>query len=231
MLQEWWAMRIHTLLPLVLLAAACNRGDNAPLRTADGSLLSSSGGDVELSDGSRLQFVITSERYKQWEAARTALRPNVVARFGALLQPKSPTEKTIERATTFLETDVTSREAIERTGMSVKDFVLMTVALEQEMRAASGAGAPAPQEMPTPIPPPLPPQIDSGYAAEQRSYPIPNPRGDTSLRTSVRVDTIFQRSTPRDTSLRKPDTLSPAAKPPRDTSRDTTALLPPEPRT
>jgi len=194
MLQEWWAMRIHTLLPLVLLAAACNRGDNAPLSTADGSLLSSSGGDVELSDGSRLQFVITSERYKQWEAARTALRPNVVARFGALLQPKSPTEKTIEGATTFLETDVTSREAIERTGMSVKDFVLMTVALEQEMRAA-------------------------------------RTRGDTGLKTRVRVDTIFQHAKPRDTSLRKPDTLSPAAKPPRDTSRDTTALLPPESHT
>src|SRR5205814_4389858 len=194
---------------------ACNRHDDTALRTADGSLLSSSGGEVALSDGSHLQFVITSERYKQWEAARSALRPNVVSRFGALLQPKSPTEATIERSTTFLEADVPSREAIERTGMSVKDFVLMTVALEQQMRVASGAGASTPQQVHVPMPAPLAPPLDTGTAAEPRTTPVPTPRVDTA----VRIDTVVRRLAPRDTS-RKPDTLSSTPKPPRDTVRD-----------
>src|SRR5438270_68605 len=64
MLQELTAMRTLTSLAFMLLVAACNRHDDTPLRTADGSLLSSSGGEVALSDGSHLQFVITSERYK-----------------------------------------------------------------------------------------------------------------------------------------------------------------------
>lgn len=218
-------MRTLMSLALILLVAACNRHDQTPLRTADGSLLSSSGGEVALSDGSHLQFAITSERYKQWEAARGALRSNVVSRFGALLQPKSPTEATIGRATAFLEADVPSREAIQRTGMSVKDFVLMTVALEQEMRVASGAGASASQQDHVPMPAPLPSPVDTGAAAEPRATPVPTPRVDTA----VRLDTAVRRPAPRDTS-RKPDTLSSAPKPPRDTVRDTTALMSPDAR-
>jgi hypothetical protein len=219
-------MRPLRALIALLLMTACNRGDSTPLRRADGSLLSSSGGEVALADGSRLQFVITSERYKQWDAARSALRANVAARFGTLLQPKSPTEKTIARAVSFLETDVASREAIERTGMSVKDFVLMTVALEQEMRVASGGGAAAATQEHRSMPAPFPPPVDSGFAAEQRAAgrALPGQRVDTS----VKVDTIFQRPTQRDTAMRKRDTLS--STPRRDTVRDTTALLPPDPR-
>jgi hypothetical protein len=138
-------MRMLGVVAVVFVIAGCHNGDEEPLRRADGSLLSSSGGDVALADGSHLQFVITSERYKQWEAARSGLRKNVSARFGQLLRPKSPTETTIERAIAFLETDIDTKESITRTGMSVRDFVLMTVALEQEMRAASGQVSPRPR--------------------------------------------------------------------------------------
>jgi hypothetical protein len=205
-----------------MILVACNRGDNTPLRTADGSLLSSSGGDVELADGSRLQFVITSERYKQWDAARSALRPNVAARFGALLQPKSPSEKTIDRAVAFLETDVASREAIDRTGMSVKDFVLMTVALEQEMRAVADRGAQRPQ--PSPMPAPLPSPVDSGADPRPPATAPSTPRVDTA----VKPDMIFT-SQRRDTSAPKRDTAT-VPKPSRDTVRDTTTAIPARPR-
>jgi hypothetical protein len=202
----------------MILVAACSRGDNAPLRTADGSLLSSSGGTVELTDGSRLQFVITSERYKQWDAARSALRPNVAARFGALLQPKSPSEKSIDRAVAFLETDVPSREAIERTGMSVKNFVLMTVALEQEMRVAQRG-----TQRPTPMPALLPSPVDSGSDSRPAPSATPAPRVDTI----VKPDTIFT-SQRRDTSAPKRDTVI-VPKPPRDTARDTMTTIPARP--
>jgi hypothetical protein len=226
-------MRACPVLGALFLVAACNRGDGTPLRLADGSLLSSSGGQVELADGSHLQFVITSERYKQWDAARSALRPNVTARFGQLLQRKSPTERSIDRATAFLETDVPSREAIQRTGMSVKDFVLMTVALEQEMRAVGDRGSPRSQ--PTATPAPLP--VDSAYVAPPSASLPPAPRIDTVVKpdtvfTAPRRDTSAPR---RDTSAVKGDSVT-TRKPPRDTVRDTMTTTPalprdPQPRT
>src|SRR4051812_22945000 len=108
------AMRLSIVLSLAALLSACDRGgDNTPMRRADGSLLSQAGGEVNLADGTRLQFVITSERYKQWEAARAGLTKPMVARFGALLKPKSPTRKSIEQATAFLESDPQARQSIE----------------------------------------------------------------------------------------------------------------------
>ena len=232
MLQALRRVRASPVLGALFLVVACNRGDGRPPRLADGSLLSSSGGEVELADGSHLQFVITSERYKQWDAARSALRPNVTARFGQLLQRKSPTEKSIDRATAFLEADVISREAIQRTGMSVKDFVLMTVALEQEMRAVGDRGSQRSQPAPTRAPLPA----DSAYVAPPSASLPPASRVDTV----VRPDTVFtapRRDTPaprRDTSTVKGDSVT-TRKPLRDTLRDTmtaTHALPrnPQPR-
>jgi hypothetical protein len=244
MLHHFTSMRsILVLAALGTLAgpAACNRGDNAVLRRADGTEFSSSGGEVALADGSHLQFVITSQRYKQWDAARSALSPSVATRFGALLQPKSPTEQTIARAVAYLEGDLRSRQAIERAGMSVKDFVLMTVALEQEMRVASGQSPTRPlQAMPAV---PYAPPIDT----PQVVYPvIPKAQVDSVVKIDTVVpqparDTLGPKrdTTPpaRDTIAPRRDTLSPKrdslrpptpSKPARDTLRDTLSTLPRE---
>ena len=217
MLQYKWAMRSIGLAILVCALAACSR-DDPELRRADGSMLSTSGGDVALSDGSQLHFVITSQRYKQWEAARAGLSRSVVARFGEILQPKSPTQRSIDRAVAYLESNPSARQAIERTGMSVRDFVLMTVALEQEMRLANGQGASANRE---PIPPSYPYPTDTGIRPPPMPAPMPAPRVDT-----VRRDTVIMPAPRRDTVKRDTAKRDTIAAPPRDTSRDTTALLP-----
>lgn len=208
---------IRSLLVICVLAA-CSRGD-VELRRADGSAFSTSGGEVALADGIRLEFAITSQRYKQWDAAQSALGKSVAARFGALLQPKSPTERSIARAVAYLEGDARAKQAIERTGMTVKDFVLMTVALEQEMRVASGQTtdrASPRAALPNPSP------IDTV------TYPvIPRHQVDTI----VRIDTQVPRPAPRDTVSPK-DTVKrdtvPRPKPARDTVRDTTGSIPPD---
>jgi hypothetical protein len=222
-------MRRFILLVSISLIA-CDRGNDAPMRRADGSLLSSAGGEVSLADGSRLQFVITSERYKQWDAARSGLSRSVVSRFGALLKPKSPTQQSIAQATAFLQSDPQAKQSIERTGMSVADFVLMTVALEQEMQQAgkngqSAAAAPAqpypadtaytlptvpPAQLPVmpapqPVPAPNPPVYDSVPRRDSMRPPV---RPDSTIRRdSVRVDT----PTPKRDSIPNPppDTTSP----------------------
>ena len=223
-------MRIALVLALMTVAA-CNRGDDTPLRRADGSLLSSSSGEVQLADGSRLQFMITSDRYKQWEAARSGLRKNVVTRYGELLQPRSPTERSITRAVSFLETEVTARDAITSAGMSVKDFVLMTVALEQEMRLASAQGSR--RTTPVPVPPPVsepPPSPDTSHFAEQdtaRRDPTPTPPRERqdSMPTPPRERRDSMKTPPRDTMTRRDSVPTP----PRDTARDTTGGITPPP--
>jgi hypothetical protein len=215
------------------------------LRRADGSPFTSSGGEVRLADGGRLEFGITSERYKRWDAAQRGLDRRIAARYGALLQPRSPTERSIDRATAYLESEPRARGAIERAGMNVREFVLTTVALDQEMRSASGRGAmEAPQPMPAPLPYPY--AIDSAYAPQPflpaPAAPVPPvpqyPRADSV----PRVDTVFV-SPSRDTVLRQSDTARrrdtlsvtrpprdtfSITRPARDTLRDTTRRIPPD---
>jgi hypothetical protein len=212
---------MRSVLALVLASAlaACGSGDYASSFTSDGRLLSSSGGEVELADGTRLGFVITSDRYKQWDAGRRGWGRGVASHFGNLLQPKSPTRRTIDRAVAYLESQGRARQAIERAGMSVRDFVLMTVALEQEMQLASGQGgvrsAAAPARAPS--------MTDSTYVAATI---------DSSRRE---VDTLAA-PTSRDSVPPKRDTLwlkpPPPPAPSRDTLRDTTPVardtMPPE---
>jgi hypothetical protein len=206
---------MRSILSFVILCglAACNR-DGPELRRADGTPFSTSGGEVALADGSRLEFVITSQRYKQWDVAQRALSRNVAARFGALLQPKSPTERTIARAVAYLESDPGARKAIESSGMSVKDFVLMTVALEQEMRVASGQTAGPPTPAATPLPYPIP--IDTTPAA----LPVvPKVQIDSTMRADTAISPAPHDSVKRDSMPPKPT---------RDTARDTTRKAPPD---
>ena len=239
--------RLVCSIATLAVIVACNR-DDAPLRRADGSMFSSSGGDVQLTDGSHVQVTITSERYKQWEAARSGLRRNVIARFGKLLHPEAPTQASIDRAIAFLETDVASRESIEGSGMTVRDFVLMTVALEQEMRLASRAGtpAPAPQPMPYPVdtvtPTPASAYADSIMMESTRAATRDSVRRFNDVRRADslrradsvsiarRIDSLARHridSLERarsDSATHKSDSVS---RPPRDSVRDTLSPRPP----
>ena len=131
-------MRIVPALPLLALIAltAC-RGSGGASGDVDTALLHRQGGDVMLADGGRLPYEITSERYRQWETARRALR---AARIGLSMQidPLRVSEREIQRAVNFFERNRRARGLIEDTGMSVRDYVLTTIALEQQMAVASG---------------------------------------------------------------------------------------------
>src|SRR5687767_11129489 len=152
---------------------ACNRGESNDRAPVDPSQFSSSSGEVALSDGGSLEFSITSEQYKQWYAAQQALDKRVASRFGALLQPASPSERSIRRAVEYLESQPSARQAIERAGMSVRGFVVTTVALEQEMRVASESGQRPPDTMPA-MPAPLPYPYPTPYPRDSL-YPAPYP--------------------------------------------------------
>jgi hypothetical protein len=134
-------MRTSHILSVLLLAViiACGRGDAAS-GDVDTALLHRAGGDVMLVDGGRLPYEITSERYRQWETARRALRAARIS-LSMRLDPLRVTEADIQRAVSFFERNGRARRAIEGTGMSVRDYVLTTLALEQQMAVASGRWA------------------------------------------------------------------------------------------
>jgi hypothetical protein len=228
------------LVPVAL--AACNR-DTYSVSDAryDPTQLTSSSGEVSLSDGSNFDYVITSDRFRQWDAARKGFSREVSVRFGELLSPRSPTERSIQRATAYLESQERTRQAIERTGMSVRGFVLMTLALEQQMILATQRGSqdmvadmPLPADtlaIDTPYaPPPMPPQYPSASAPIPLDSPrrvdtvyLPTPRDTMPVwrdamrpRIDIRRDSMRVR---RDSLRPRADTLRDLARPPRDTTR------------
>lgn len=202
---------------------ACNRGESNGRPPVDPSQFSSSSGEVALSDGGSLEFSITSEQYKQWYAAQQALDKRIASRFGALLQPASPSERSIRRAIEYLESQPSARQAIERAGMSVRGFVVTTVALEQEMRVASESGPRPPDTMPA-MPAPLPYPYQYPPTAYPPAYPVvpgySTPLPERRIDSTRRVDTVFLPSPSRDTSRVRRDTLLPSrslVQPSRDT--------------
>ena len=190
-----------------------------------------------MSDGGSLEFSITSEQYKQWYKAHQGLDRRIASRFGALLQPASPSERSIRRAVEYLESEPAARQAIESAGMSVRGFVITTVALEQEMRVASES-APRPDTMPLPAPYPYPSPYppDSAYPAPYPTplpytppvypaYPVvpayPAPLPERRVDSMSRVDTVYLPApTPRDTTPARRDAVLPSRiliQPSRDT--------------
>src|SRR5688572_24844890 len=179
-------MRVIRVLGVFGVVACFDRGERherADKPAQSDAQMYSSAGEVRLTDGGSLQFSITSDKYKQWYAAQQGLDRRIASRFGALLQPASPSERTIARAVEYLQSEPRARDAIQRAGMSVRDFVVTTVALEQEMRVASESSTPARDTMPLPYPYPYP--LDTANAVPQypttqyppvyQPYPAPYP--------------------------------------------------------
>ncbi len=200
-------MRSHLLLPLPLLVPlllACKGSGNAS-GDVDTALLRNAGGDVMLADGGRLAYEITSERYRQWETARRGLR---AAKIGLSLSidPMRVSERDIQRAIDYFERNGQGRRIIEATGMSVRDYVLTTLALEQQMAVASGRWG----EREAPRAPTRPVVPSETIAAELARDSARQARVDT---VPV-VDTVV---IPVDTAV-PPDT-TPPPQPPPDSAR------------
>jgi hypothetical protein len=80
-----------------------------------------------------VDFRLTDENYAQWERAQQFL--DALPR-SALPASSGGGGNAIDRAVARLESSPRARTAIERTGLSVKDFVLATIVLAQATEAA-----------------------------------------------------------------------------------------------
>jgi uncharacterized protein (DUF1778 family) len=82
-----------------------------------------------------VSFRLTDANYAQWEQAQRFL--DELPR-SAFVSASGTTGNAIDRAVATLEASPRARTAIERTGLSVRDFVLETVALAQAAEAGTG---------------------------------------------------------------------------------------------
>lgn len=220
-------MRLIVLALVALTVAACRQDRTADeaqrLRPGEPGWTESTG-EVSLTDGETMSFTITSERFKAWDAARQGIDQRVAARYGAILQAASPSRRNIERAVRYLASEPGAVASIQRAGMSVRDFVVTTVVLEQEMRLADARGEIPPDTMPTypyTAHQPYPGDTSSVYTYTPTRPPdpmSPTPVVRQYLDTFPRPDTMTRRDTvvKRDTLVKRD-----SVKPPVDTLRDT----------
>ena len=123
--------RRHFAIAAIQLASA------AIIACGGSSNTEESGGEV-LSDSTYrgLDYVVTSDQYRQWLRAQAAL-DTVDVGTPVRIDVRRASEADIERVVTALDGRPAARQAIEQSGMKVRDFVLTTVALAQSWDAVN----------------------------------------------------------------------------------------------
>jgi len=134
--------RLALAAAVVALASACNRApDNAGLRSDSGA--ASAAGDVSLDSATSgtvfhgVKYPLTSDNYRKWVVAQAALDSLPEPLAMPRVDLRDPTDDDIDHTVAFLEKDDGARRAIERSGLSVRDFVLTSIALGQAVTFAN----------------------------------------------------------------------------------------------
>lgn len=135
------------IILLVLVVGGCRRESPNGAEALTSSLMfDNASPEAREALASRVDFRITNDNFARWEAAqnnldalpRSAIRPTSTAGGNA-----------VDRAVARLESSPRARRAIERAGLSVREFVLATIALAQATEAAQTGKSTSP----APIPP------------------------------------------------------------------------------
>jgi hypothetical protein len=180
-----------------------------------------------------VNFRLTESNYAQWEQAQRFL--DEVPR-SALASASGAQGNAIDRAVETLEASPRARTAIERTGLSVRDFVLETIALAQAAEAQTGkppAGVTVPPEnlqfvqrfqsrmTPRTVARSMPAHVETRNDADTTSIGVQPAATDQGAGVPMLDSpTVSERGRQSDSTRR--ETQPPAQpKPPVDTARDT----------
>ena len=160
-----------------------------------------------------VDFRLTESNYAQWEQAQRFL--DAVPR-SALASGSGATGNAIDRAVQTLEASPRARTAIERTGLTVRDFVLETIALAQAEEAGTG-------RMPGGLSvPPENIQFVQRYQSrilQARTAQAERARAETYDQADTTSIGVQSPVTDQGADVATPDSEQP--KPPPDTARDT----------
>ena len=149
-LTQMGAARLGNAALVILLAlpvAGCRRESPDGTEALTSSLMfDNASPEVREALGSRVDFRINNDNFARWEAAQN----NLDALPRSAIQSSSTTGgSAVDRAVARLESSPRARRAIERAGLSVREFVLATIALAQATEAAQTGKSTSP----VPVPP------------------------------------------------------------------------------
>jgi hypothetical protein len=132
------------------LATACDSGpDERELLVDSGPVISSDAGAVGDTAFTAIRYEVRSEDYRKWLVAQRALDSIPGIEPPDPIDLRYAEQEEIDAMVARLQDDVRARAAIEGAGMSVREFVMTSVALEQAMAATR----PAPRLAFSDIPP------------------------------------------------------------------------------
>lgn len=127
-------MRVSSVvvpIALALGAAGCGKSD-APTDSATGFLANASG-EAKEALSAPVSFALNDGNFAKWEIAEANLDAIPTAEFSAAATSSGTA---IDRAVSRLESNLRAKRAIETAGLSVREFVLETVALAQAVQAS-----------------------------------------------------------------------------------------------
>jgi len=131
--QSW--TRLYGTLAVLVVLSGCKKGNQAsPDVLGTSRVFDSASPDAREALAPPVDFRLTDANYAQWELAQQYL--DALPR-SALPATSGGSGSVIDRAVARLESSPRARTAIERTGLSARDFVLETIALAQATEAAA----------------------------------------------------------------------------------------------
>jgi hypothetical protein len=126
--------RLCGTVAVLLVLSGCKKGNQGPAEALGTSLIfDSASPEAREALATPVDFRLTDANFAQWELAQQYL--DALPR-SALPASSNGGGSVIDRAVARLESSPRARTAIERTGLSVRDFVLATIALAQATEAA-----------------------------------------------------------------------------------------------
>lgn len=134
-------IRFSLLAALILFSAAgCKRdSDQSGGGAGTSAFLDNASPEAREALAIQVDYRLTDESFAQWEAAQRNLDRLPPSAFPV---QSGGGGNVIDRAVARLESSPKARTSIEKTGLTVRDFVLQTIALAQATEAAQG-GRPA----------------------------------------------------------------------------------------
>jgi hypothetical protein len=118
-------------MAIALCAAACRKTEAPDDQT--GGFLANASGEAKEALSAPVSFALDEDNFAKWEIAEANLDDIPAADFSGSIPAGG---SAIDRAVARLETSARAKRAIGAAGMSVRDFVLETVALAQAVQAS-----------------------------------------------------------------------------------------------
>lgn len=128
-------------VPVLAAFAPCSDEGKSTVRMTDTDsaavAAAAATGTLVANDGNvrAVDYMLTSDRYRNWTRAQRDLDALPVTTTSNRLRVSNASDTDVERLVRQLESDPAARRAIEPSGLSVRDYVLTTLALAQAMDA------------------------------------------------------------------------------------------------